>query len=225
MVEFSIPRSPDLVSAESLPKGGLTKPKGTVDDEVYLPAIDRSTKTNACDSPIGLKLDNNSLFSGPAHRSSVDVFNGRGDAFLFKSLHRSIRICGDRPIDSFPSAVAPLLTESRCQNFIFWCLGENKYKERLNRQSLDFAGEAIYRALDRPLLPTEYARHETSGYKNVADSALTWPIPAALFLGIQVLYCLLPQDTVYPEYHHHEVPPTCSPRLSVHCLCQRSRSP
>lgn len=45
VVYFSIPRSPDLVSAVSLPKGGLNKPKGTVDDEMYLLVIDRATKT------------------------------------------------------------------------------------------------------------------------------------------------------------------------------------
>lgn len=107
MADFSIPRSPDLVSAESLPKGGLNKPKGTVDDEMYLPVIDRTSKTNACDSRIRLELDNGALFSYLDHWSSVDISNGRGDAFLFKSLRRSIRVCGDRLIESFPSVEAP----------------------------------------------------------------------------------------------------------------------
>lgn len=116
MVSFSIPCSLDLVRAESLPKGGLNKPKGTVDDEMrcIFRLSTRATKTNACDSRIGLELDGGSLLSYLDHWSSVVALNGRRDVFLFKSLCRSLRICGDWPVSSFPSVVALALAESRC---------------------------------------------------------------------------------------------------------------
>lgn len=74
--------------------------------------------------------------------------------------------------------VAPSCQRSRCQSFIFSCVGENKYKERLTRQSLEFPGEAVHRGLSSSSfsLLSEPARHEISANKKVGDPASTWPI-------------------------------------------------
>lgn len=53
--------------------------------------------------------------------------------------------------------------------------GRHEYKEDLNRESLEFSGEAVHKGLSpASLLPMEPAKHEISGYDKASDLTSTW---------------------------------------------------